>query len=79
MDIRLNPPNVWRLALTGAMLAADLEGHRNYHLHNHVHFDADLAYGRYTVTSYTKGGSVWITPGTAEGVWQGFAPTIVAR
>ncbi len=37
---------------------------------------ATLAYGRYTVSAYTAGGSVWVTPGAAEGVWSGFAPTV---
>jgi len=56
---------------------ADLvEGRPRYHLHTHVHFKADLAYGRYTISAYTTGGSLWVTPGTAQAVWTGFAPTV---
>jgi len=60
-------------------VVADLvEGRPRYHLHNHVDFPAELAYGRYTVSAYTTGGSVWVTPGTGEGMWTGFAPTVVS-
>ena len=69
MDIRVNPPTVFRLALTGAMLAADLEGHRHYHQHSDVHFDADLAYGRCNVSAYTTGRSVSLAAvGVARGM-----------
>jgi len=77
MDVRLNPPNLWRLSLAGVLVAVELvEGRPRYHLDNGVRFPAEVAHGRYTVTSYTTGGSVWVTPGTAEGLWSGFAPTV---
>src|SRR5947207_1607125 len=79
MHVRLNPPNLWRLSLGGALLAADLfEGRPRYHLHSHIQFNADLAYGRYTISAYTTGGNVWGTPGTARAVWSGFAPTVLS-
>jgi len=78
MFVRPTRPNIWRLSCAGLLIAADLiEGQPRYHLHTHPHFDADLAYGRSTITAYsTGGGNVWVTPGPAEMVWTGFAPTV---
>ncbi len=62
MDLRLNRPNVWRLSCACLLVVADLvEGRPRYHLDNHIDFDADLAYGRYTVSAYATGRSVWLT------------------
>lgn len=77
MYVRPSPPGLWRLSLGGALLAADLfEGRPRYHLHSDIHFNADLAYGRYTISAYTTGRNVWVTPGTARAAWSGFAPTV---
>lgn len=77
MYVRPNRPGLFRLSLGGALLAAELiEGRPQYHMHTHMHFNADLAYGRYTLSAYSTGGSAWVTPGTAEMVWTGFAPTV---
>ena len=79
MAIRLRP-NVWRLSCAGLLVVADLiEGRPRYHVHTHFRFDADLAYGRYTISAYTTGGGiVWVKPGTAQMVWTGFAPTVAS-
>ncbi len=79
MEIRLNRPSVWRLSCAGLLVVADLiEGRPRYHLHTHIRFEAELAYGRYTISAYTTGGNVWVTPRPAEGVWTGFAPTVAS-
>ena len=67
MEIRLNRPNFWRLSLTGALVAADfVEGRPRYHLHSDVRFNPDLAYGKYSISSFGVF-AAWTGPDATRG------------